>query len=201
MCKLIGSIVFLLYLILMLDCSKEKGKQDGNFFYQSEEKKVEESSFRICASPSLSIDIFEKIWLEFSSKNTLEVAGPKDFRFPEALLQDYYTKADIERWARCPVITGDFNYDQIDDFLVIVVNNKIDSDEKFSLIIFNVLKSRKNADTISFSPEFVYQNRNLSKLYIGKSRSGLSVRAYQEDSSSISCYINWNSKTKSYQCK
>jgi hypothetical protein len=203
MCKLIGIALFLSCLIstLTLGCSQNLGQPNENFSPQSENTGQKDKN-RVCRFPSASVEVFERIWTDFSSQNGSEIANSQNFKFPEASMQEHYKKVDIEKWANCPVIAGDFNNDGIEDFLVMTVNNKINSDEKFSLIIFNGLKNQNDAAVKnSFSPKFVYQNRNLSKLYVSKARDGLSVYDYREDGSSAYCLIAWNKETQSYQCE
>lgn len=196
--KLKGSLFFLSCLVLTLNCFQKPENENKNFHYKSDEKR-EEITIQTCTFPSPLMAAFNKVWTEFSSQNELKIASKMDFNFPETLLPRRY-KSDIEMWMQCPVITGDFNYDGIDDFLVLTVNNQIKSDNKFSLVIFNVLKSRKENNKILFSPKFIYQNRNLSNVYVGKSRAGLSISKFQEDGSLTDCNVKWNSKIQSYQC-
>lgn len=198
--KLIKIITLMFFIISIFGCSQEIETRDENLSSQLKNK-VENNKHKICAFPSPFIEIFERAWLDFSSKNGLEVATEKDFRFPEASLREQYTKLDIERWMRCPLLTGDFNNDDVEDFLVIAVNNKMESEETFSLIILNMQDNQKNIDKSLFLPKIVYQNKDLSNKYVSTSRAGLSVWAYQEDGSFTSCYIKWNGETQSYNCE
>ncbi len=162
--------------------------------------RLKHDRFRACTQFSRFSEDFAKVWSEFSSENSLELARSEDFRFSAIPIDGRY-RADIERWTNCPVqIQGDFNGDTSEDLLVLAVSKNSDSAERFSLLIFNSPKEPLKDQFIA-APKYVFRGQDLSTLYVGRSRVGLSAYRYSSDGTAENCHIEWRESTESYECK
>lgn len=142
------------------------------------------------------------IWLKsalerISQKGAYRIAKAEDFSFNQVKIENEFTIVDIKRWENCPVISTDLNFDTNYDLIMILVNDSIKDNKKYSIVIINAPSNEKN-ETIN--PYFLYQDADLSKTYIDKWSGGVIIRNYQEDGKFTSCYVNWNKKSHTYTC-
>jgi len=155
----------------------------------------------VCSIPDYTNRDWHQIWRRFSSATPTTLAGPNDFRFPNAgTSQDLGFEADLNQWRTCPVISGDFDHDgDSRDYALIVINKTTEADERYSLLILSSRLSNHYKDRVE-SQTLVHSD-DLSHDYLSKSRGGLSLIRLDATSSIRVCKVLWNDDINSFECK
>jgi hypothetical protein len=136
-------------------------------------------------------------WLKFIKSGKYRIANKNDFNIPKWVINSL-GGSDIEKAISSAFIGGDINHDgKFNDFAVIVINKRIGSPDKFSLVIFN---EPEEANQL-YSVNWLFKDKDLSRTVMSWWSGGLSITKYEENGESHYWYVNWDKINKIYRCE
>lgn len=119
-----------------------------------------------------------------------ELLDVKDFNIPIDLISDHYLKIDIQDWLWCRIVKGDFDNDGSSNNFAAIGRHRAGGEAK--VVIIKV----QDDHTPQFS--LVTPNRDLTRSMLSVSRSGLSLRVFDENGKIKTSNIIWDKGRKEY---
>lgn len=186
-----------LFLVLSLSCCTQRGQTVNENIPTNISTP---NSSTNCPAMQIMAPKWKRYWETFTSKESVRIAGPKDFNFLSAVVDDKYLILDIKNWMRCPSIYGDFNGDGVADELAAFVLDTNESDQKgMSFVIIDATGISDNETEDRPHIKWIQRNSNLTQSMLTYSRSGLAVKIIKSDGSVVVRQVYWNKLEKEFQ--
>lgn len=138
-----------------------------------------------------------KAWEHFVANGEYTMVNKMDFKIDVDRISNDYQKLDVESSIKHPYLVADLNHDSLSkDLAVIVRNANIKGSANLAVVVF---LEPKDPNEIP-EPEWIFQNKDLSRSVISQWSGGAMLRTYSEDGTSKACYINWRKEKKYFSC-